>query len=116
MVKAPQVPSGRPAASITQRSAAASSATVAGVAAAKAVFWSQAEAIQSAARPTGYEPPMTQPKNREPAMAIVAGAATSASRRSASSGSPGPDGSGPSRGLRSTPLSGATGLSSMPSR
>ena len=37
------------------------------------VFWSQAVASQLAATVTGNAPPMTKPKKREPAMAMVAG-------------------------------------------
>src|SRR5690606_20666515 len=71
VAKAPQVVSGRPAASITQRKACRSSATGPGDVPSYRAFWSQADVSQSAATDTGYAPPTTQPKKRGPAIAMV---------------------------------------------
>ena len=57
-----------------------------GVGESKAAFWSQAVASQFAASAAGSEPPITKPKKRGPAMAMVAGEPISSSSASTSAG------------------------------
>ena len=118
VTNAPPHPAGSPNSSTSQLSAVCSMTASAGVTACRAVFWSQAVASQFAARATGSEPPMTNPKNRGPAIATDAGEPTSSSRASVSCGSLGCPGNGPAS--RSTPATaaadGATERASSPSR
>ena len=65
-----------------------------GVAPKSPAFWSQAVASQLAPRAAGSEPPITKPKNRRPAIPMVAGEPTSSSRAMTSSGLLGSSGSG----------------------
>ena len=60
---------GRSSNSRSHCAATLSQAAAAGAAAWLPAFWPQAAVIQSAATPTGCELPITQPKNRVPAMA-----------------------------------------------
>ncbi len=96
VTKAPPVPAGRPVMSTSQRSATCSRCAVPGVTAYRAQFWSHAPASQFAASVTGSEPPMTKPKKRGPAIAMVAGATTRSSKSSVAAASPGPSGRGSS--------------------
>src|SRR5205814_41020 len=57
-----------------------STAAVPGLIWLSAAFWSQAPASQLAASAAGNVPPMTKPKYRGPAIAVVAGPTTSSSR------------------------------------
>ena len=69
-------------------------------------FWSHAVASQLAATATGSDPPMTKPKNRGPAEAMVAGEPASSSSAITLSGSDGPSGSCSSN--RSSPMIAST--------
>ena len=109
---------GSPSTSSSQRRLMRSSSAVAGVTACSPVFWSQAPARQFAATVTGSAAPITNPKKRGPAIAMVAGEPISSSRRRTTAGSVGPSGSGASHSARraSAAGSGATRRSPSPSR
>ncbi|MCY1236143.1 hypothetical protein D9M72_487860 [compost metagenome] len=70
--------SGKPSRSRNQCPAAASITAVAGVAARRNEFWSQALTSQSAAMAAGRVPPMTQPKKRPEGIAMRPGSALAA--------------------------------------
>ncbi len=71
---------GRPKRSTSHRCATCSSVAATGEAVNAPAFWSQAVASHEAATVTGIAPPMTKPKKRGPAVAVVAGEPTSSSR------------------------------------
>ena len=79
VTKAAPQPLGSLKRSSNQLRATCSSCAVAGVGVKRPEFWSQAPASQLAARVTGMAPPITNPKKREPAIAIVAGEQISSS-------------------------------------
>jgi hypothetical protein len=81
---------------MSQRSATSSSRVTPGDGCASAAFWSQAVASQLPATVTGSAAPMTKPKKRGPAIAIVAGETSASRRASTAAGSAGPAGGGSS--------------------
>ena len=99
-------------------SAMLSSCDTAGVGESNAAFWSHAVASQFAASAAGSEPPITKPKKRGPAMAMVAGEPSSSSSASTSAASDGPSGNGSRRSARRATASagGATPRSWIPAR
>ncbi len=106
VTKPATVVDGRPKSSTSQRCATCSSVAATGEAVKAPAFWSHAVASQSAATATGCEPPMTNPKNLGPAVAMVAGEPASSSNAITRSGSEGPAGSASSK--RSRPMSAST--------
>ena len=96
VTNAPPHSDGNPKRSNSQRRVTCSIRAVAGVGAYSPVFWSQAPASQLAAKVTGSEPPMTKPKKRGPAIAVVAGEQVSSSCSITCSGGVGASGMGSS--------------------
>ena len=80
-------------------------AAAAGVGEARPAFWSQAAAIQSAARAAGSVPPMTKPKYRGEPIAVTPGSASATSSSSTTRGSVGPSGSARGRAASAAALS-----------
>ena len=81
VAKPTELSRGRSSSSRSQRAAASSQAAADGVGVWPPAFCPQALVSQSAAMPTGWEAPITQPKKRGPAMALSPGSA----RRTSSS-------------------------------
>ncbi len=77
-------PCGKPNSSHSQRRDTFSSIATAGVTSLITEFWSQVVASQLAATVTGRDPPITNPKNRGPAIAMDAGEPSSSSIASVS--------------------------------
>jgi len=71
--------SGSPNSSTSHAPHTSSTTEAAGAAAYSPAFWSHAEVSQSAARAAGRLPPMTNPKNRPPGVAMIPGSAALAS-------------------------------------
>ena len=94
VTNAPPHPAGSPSTSSSQRRETSSRTAAIGVATKSPAFWSHAAASQLAASAAGSEPPITKPKNRGPAIAMVAGEPTSSSMRMTSSGAVEASGSG----------------------
>jgi len=90
-----------------------STAVCAGVMPRSPQFWSQALTSQSVASAAGCVPPITNPKNRPPGIAVRPGVQASASSCTTVSGSLGPSGrSAPSRRATSAAVAcGGTGRS-----
>jgi hypothetical protein len=90
-----------------------STAVWAGVRLRSPQFWSQALTSQSVASAAGWEPPITNPKNRPLGMAVSPGVQASASSCTTTAGSLGASGrSGPSRSTTSAAVAwGGTGRS-----
>src|SRR6185437_11140411 len=118
VTKAPPQSGGNLKRSSSQRKATCSSCAVAGVGVKRPEFWSHAPASQFAASVTGKAPPITKPKKRGPAIAIVAGEQISSSRLITCSGGVGFSLSGWSSiaSLATASAGGATRRSSRPSR
>ena len=73
----------------------------------RAAFWSHAAASQLAPTATGRAPPVTKPKKRPPAVAIVAGEPTASSDASTAAASVGPSGIGVRSSARRSSAAGA---------
>ncbi len=118
VTKPPAVPAGSASASTIQRSATASTRAVPGVTSERAEFWSHAVASTFAATAAGSAPPMTNPKKRGPAVAMVAGPTISSRSARIAVASAGSAGRGTSSAARPSiaAADGATGRSPIVSR
>jgi hypothetical protein len=105
------LPAGRPSSSTTQASATSSTAECAGVNIRSPEFWSHTLTSQSTASAAGCVPPMTNPKNRPPGVAVSPGSHASASSSTTAAGSVGPSWRRRSRrpSISSAVMAGGTG-------